>query len=77
MVNDFPKLSQFTSDAFFADDCTIWRSGKNLSQIKLHLQQDLDTINKWCTKWGFQINTGKTVGIIFSNKKNLLVDKFI
>src|SRR6267154_2267046 len=76
MVNDFPKLSQFTSDAFFADDCTIWRSGKNLNLIKHHLQQDLDTISKWCTKWRFQINTEKTVGIIFSNKKNLLLNNF-
>ena len=24
MVNDFPKLSSFTSDAFFADDCTMY-----------------------------------------------------
>jgi ribonuclease HI len=70
MINDFPKLSKFTSDAFFADDCTIWRSGKNIQQIIFHLQKDLDEIGDWCKKWGFQINTDKTVGIVFSKKKN-------
>jgi ribonuclease HI len=69
MVNDFPELSQFTSDAFFADDCTIWRSGTNLAQILHHLQEDLIKIEDWCKKWGFIINTDKTVGIIFTNKK--------
>ncbi len=66
MINDFPKLSSFTSDAFFADDSTIWRSGNNLPQITFHLQNDLDTICEWCKKWGFMINTDKTTGIIFS-----------
>ena len=68
MVNDFPSLSQYTSNAFLADDCTIWRSGKNYQQISFHLQQDLDIINKWCNKWGFVINTSKTTGIVFTNQ---------
>jgi len=69
MINDFPKLSKYTSDAFFADDCTIWRSGKNLPQILFHLQEDLDIIDRWCRQWGFIINTDKTTGIVFTNKK--------
>ena len=69
MVNDFPPLSKFTSDAFFADDCTIWRSGTNLEQIVYHLQEDLNAISGWCKKWGFIINTDKTQGIIFTNKQ--------
>jgi len=69
MINDFPKLSTFTSDAFFADDSTIWRSGNNLAQIIHHLQADLDAISKWCLEWGFKINIGKTQGIMFTRKK--------
>ena len=69
MINDFPKLSSFTSDSFFADDSTIWRSGNNFPQITFHLQKDLDTICEWCKKWGFMINTEKTTGIIFSKNK--------
>ena len=69
MINDFPLLSEHTRDAFFADDCSIWRSGKNLEQIFYHLQLDLDRIAEWCKKWGFNINTDKTQGIIFTKKK--------
>jgi len=68
MVNDFPKLSKYTSDAFFADDCTIWRSGNNCAQIIFHLQQELDLISDWCQKWGFKMNTEKSCGIVFTNK---------
>src|SRR6267154_475849 len=68
MINDFPKLSTFTSDAFFADDCTIWRSGKNIKIILYHLQQDLDLISLWCKKWGLVINSDKTIGIVLTRK---------
>ena len=68
MVNDFPELSTFTSCALFADDSTVWRSGKNINHISHHIQLDLETISKWCTKWGFKINTNKTLGIVFTNK---------
>ena len=69
MINDFPKLSQYTSDALFADDCTIWRSGKNIDQIVHHLQEDLEVISKWVTKWGLSINVEKTTAIIFTKSK--------
>src|SRR6267154_1581528 len=69
MTNDFPKLSKFTSDALFADDCTIWRSGRNIDQIVHHLQEDLEVISKWVTKWGLSINVEKTTAIIFTKSK--------
>ncbi|MFI5407427.1 MAG: RNA-directed DNA polymerase, partial [Nitrososphaerales archaeon] len=68
MMNDFPELSKFTSQALFADDGNIWRSGTNLKQITHHMQQDLHTIENWSTKWGFILNPGKTTGILFSRQ---------
>src|SRR6267154_332344 len=76
MINDFPKLSDFTSNAFFADDSTIWRSGKNLAHIFFHLQQDLDIIYSWCKRWGFIINLDKTSAIVFS-KTGTKIQNFI
>ncbi len=69
MINDFPKLSKYTSDAFFADDCTILRSSKNIVQLISHIQQDIDLIVSWCKKWGFVINPDKTTAILFTNNK--------
>ena len=69
MINDFPPLSENTAQALFADDCTVWRSGKNMYQIIHHLQIDLLEIESWCNKWGFKINVEKTIGITFTNQK--------
>ena len=71
MINDLATLSLFTKRALFADDLTIWRAGTNIHQITLHLQEDINTIMSWCNKWGFVINSNKTIGIIFSNKKKV------
>ncbi|MFI5407161.1 MAG: RNA-directed DNA polymerase, partial [Nitrososphaerales archaeon] len=70
MVNDFPELSAHTSTGLFADDSSIWRSGTNIEQITHHIQSDINLICEWCTKWGFKINTSKTVGIVFTKKLN-------
>ena len=29
MINDFPKLSTYTTQSLFADDSAVWRSGTN------------------------------------------------
>ena len=70
-INDFPKLSTFTSSALFADDSSIWRSGNNINIISHHLQADLKIIESWCKEWGFVVNVKKCMGVIFSRKKNL------
>src|SRR6267154_2384957 len=69
MINDFPKLTQYTSEALFADDCTIWRSGTNIVQILYHLQEDLDIISRWVKKWGLSINIDKSTAIVFTKSK--------
>ena len=69
MINDFPTLSEHTATAIFADDGTIWRSGKNLPHIIKHLQDDLIIIEAWCKKWGFIINTSKSIAIVFTKNK--------
>jgi hypothetical protein len=40
----------------FADDGAIWKSGPNSKHLQNKIQQDLDNINKWCSKWGFLLS---------------------
>ena len=68
MINDFPELSSYTSQALFADDTNIWRSGNNTRIITHHIQEDLNKIENWSTKWGFVLNTEKISGILLSNR---------
>ena len=70
-INDFPKLSNFSSLALFADDSSVWRSGNNIHQITHHLQLDIASIEAWCHEWGFVLNIKKCTAVIFTRKKNI------
>jgi ribonuclease HI len=69
-INDFPTLDTNTaSSSIFADDCTIWQSGRRLDKISDKLNNHLKEINRWSKDWGLKINVAKTVDIIFTNKR--------
>jgi hypothetical protein len=55
----------------FADDGAIWKSGPNLKHLQNKIQQDLVNINNRCSTWGFLLSSNRTIGIIFSRKRNL------
>ena len=42
MINDIPDLNQDTRKAIFADDCAIWKSGRDVDQVIKELQIDLN-----------------------------------
>ncbi|XP_071123078.1 uncharacterized protein [Mytilus edulis] len=54
----------------FADDSAIWLSGKSSKYLQKRMQEDIDTINTWCDKWGFLISQTKTVAMIFSKSSS-------
>ena len=66
-INDFPEPEIGTKQAIYADDSSIWRTGKNLKIIMKRLQIDLNKIEKWWDEWGFTLSTEKTIGVIFSH----------
>ena len=65
MINDIPELKKDTRKAIFADDCAIWRSGRDIDQVIQDLQFDLNKIHTWCNKWGFLLSKEKTTATIF------------
>jgi ribonuclease HI len=70
MMSDFPEFEDInTKVSLYADDTAIWRSGRNIKYNNRKLQEHLDTIVKWCRKWGFRINPKKTIYILFTNKR--------
>ena len=44
MINVIPDLNQDTREAIFADDCAIWKSGRDIDQVIKELQIDLKKI---------------------------------
>jgi hypothetical protein len=60
-INDLPDiLSPETLCAIFADDTKIYRRIQNNNDI-IQLQNDIDNVAEWGTKWGLTFNTKKTV----------------
>ncbi len=59
------------SDIFlFADDTSIFRSGKNNQTLAQQINSDLNKISLWAKKWKININPTKTVCMLFSKKAN-------
>ena len=71
MINDFP-LSDYkeqVKNAIFADDSSLWKSGRDLHKIIKTLQTKLDQVEKWCEEWGFILSQEKTISVTFSRKR--------
>ena len=68
MINDFPQTIENVQNAIFADDCSIWKSGRDVNKIIKSLQTNLGKISSWCELWGFSLSKEKTIAVIFSRK---------
>ena len=58
----------------YADDATIFASVPSpASRIVVadSLNRDLETISKWCTRWGMILNSKKTQSLIISRSRTL------
>ena len=68
MINDLPDSLHGVETSLFADDSCIYKSGKNLDKILEVIQHNLDLLADWCERWGFRINTDKTVVVLFTHR---------
>ena len=59
-VNDFPEMTDNVKKSIFADDSSIWTTGKNLEKITKHIQKAINKIEKWSALWGFSLSKEKT-----------------
>ena len=76
LINDFPEATAGTGMVIsqFADDSGSWLSGRHIPTLKQKAQQGLDSIWRWSQEWGFKLSKTKTVGILFGNQKENIVD---
>ena len=58
-----------------ADDLASILEGNNIVDIRKRAQLILDAVRKWCTEAGLQINTTKSVVVIFTHRKNVTLDQ--
>ena len=55
---DMPEVLKYSDICLFADDTKIFKSINSVNDC-LKLQQDIDALYKWSTKWGLNFNPSK------------------
>lgn len=56
-INDLPN-NILSSIKLFADDCVIYRNACTNTDANF-LQQDLNEVSSWCTRWNMRLNANK------------------
>ena len=70
MVNDLPSV--FTCPAaLYADDCCFWQVGTDIAQLNGFVQENLNRVYAWCSKWGFRVSESKSAAVLFTRKRNV------
>ena len=62
MFNDIPRGVSY---AIYADDCTIWTQGRQLSQLFHKSQQALHAVGEWALNNGFSFSAEKSTAVMF------------
>ena len=65
-VNDVPLgTSNGCHAGQFADDVNLWSTSRNSRLTHLRLQNTLNAMDKWCSRWRVQMNADKTQVVTF------------
>ena len=73
-INDLATVSRNSLPILFADDTNIFSTGKNLSELRESLNEDLVNIEEWLRCNRLSLNVLKTNYMIFTTKNKLSHD---
>ena len=66
MINDiFHDISPEFQFALYADDCSMWITGRHILPLVVQMQTALDQVSRWADQWGFIFSPLKCNAIIF------------
>jgi len=75
--NDLPGSIQCTTCILFADDTTIYVSGRNITELYKLVNQDITSLVEWFTVNKVSLNKCKTHHVLFSKTKNVKSDTHV
>jgi len=70
LSNDMPKCLKFSRAVMFADDTTIYVTGRNVRFLYRKINEDLKKITQWFKDNSLSLNIEKTSYILFKNMNN-------
>lgn len=68
-INDICNVSKLLKFVFFADDTTLYSSGKNIEQLLSTVEKELSIFKKWFDIKKLLLNINKTKLIILEQDK--------
>jgi hypothetical protein len=69
-INDICNVSNNLKFVLFADDTNAFCSGKDITELSLIMNNELNKLDVWFSINKLSLNIGKTNFMIFGNKKN-------
>jgi hypothetical protein len=69
MVNDLELGLQYCNVLMYADDTTLYISGKNIRNMQLKMQEDIDYLSMWFGKNFLKVNESKSNVMLFSKTR--------
>ena len=70
-ANDIAQIVKNCKIAMYADDTVMYTSNRNFDVSVKNLQDDVNSLSKWCETNGIKVNTDKTKVMIFGSKFSL------
>ena len=70
-INDITSVTEHTKIVLYADDTSIFYSSKDIHQINLYLNHDLQKISNWLNDNKLQLNTTKSKSILIGSAQKL------
>ena len=74
-INDLIYFLSVAQAKLFADDTTLYHSGKDLPTIMKDFKLILPNLLEWCSKNRLDINWTKTFFMVISNKRSTIPEK--
>ena len=68
LINDLPNSLGFVSSILYADDTTLYLTGRSLHFLRVKMQHDLGNLSLWLTANGLKLNVGKTKTMLFTSE---------
>ena len=68
-MHDIPSSPEVTT-SIFADDVSMYTVQNSFQGAANALQTAIDSFSQWCSRWGLEVNPGKSVIMVFSRKRN-------
>ena len=68
-INDLPLSIKNCKTDLYADDTTLHKSGKDLEDLQVKVQQDLTNVEQWCERNNMFIKTEKTKCMLICTKQ--------